>query len=228
LILKKSSVKKSARKFCPTEGGQAMGKILTIATRKGGSAKTTTTVNLSIALARQGKKVLCIDTDNQHSLTVSMGVSEPDGLPTTITTIITDIIRKKEIDPTAGIVPHAEGVDLIPANNSLTGIELTLAPLYGREIILRKYLNKVKHMYDYCLIDTSPTLDILTINALAAADSVIIPVSPKFLDAKGLELLLRSIADVREDINPNLDICGILMTMIDKRTNSAGQTHEKL
>jgi chromosome partitioning protein len=148
-----------------------------------------------------------------------MGVSDPDALPVTITTVIKNIIDKKEIDPTAGIIHHKEGVDLMPTNINLTGIELILAPLMGREVILRKYLNKVKHLYDYCLIDTSPTLDILTINALAAADSVIIPVTPKFLDAKGLELLLRSIAGIREDINPNLDICGILMSMVDNRTN---------
>ena len=196
-----------------------MGKVFVVTNRKGGCGKSFTTASLGFALARQGKKVLCIDTDNQHSLTVSMGVREPDKLPVTIATVITDIISKKEIDPTAGIIQHPEGVDFMPANNSLTGIELTIAPLYGREIILRKYLKKVKPLYDYCLIDTSPTLDILTINALAAADSAIIPVTPKFLDAKGLELLLRSIADIREDINPSLDICGILMTMVDKRTN---------
>ena len=196
-----------------------MGKVFVITNRKGGCGKSFTTANLAFGLARQGKKVLCIDTDNQHSLTVSLGVSNPDGLPATIATVIKDIIDKKEIDPTAGIIQHEEGIDLMPANNSLTGIELTIAPLYGREILIRKYLNKVKSLYDYCLIDTSPTLDILTINALAAADSAIIPVTPKFLDAKGLELLLRSIADIREDINPNLDICGILMTMVDKRTN---------
>ena len=102
----------------------------------------------------------------------------------------------------------------------MTGIELAIASmLTGRETIIRKYLNKIKSLYDYILIDTSPTLDILTMNALAAADSVLIPVTPKFLDAKGLELLLSSIADIREEINPHLDICGILMTMVDKRTN---------
>lgn len=196
-----------------------MGKILVITNRKGGCGKSFTTASLGFALARQGKKVLCIDTDNQHSLTVSMGVKVPDELPNTIAMVITNIINKKEIDPKAGIMKHPEGVDFMPANNSLTGIALTISPLYGREIILRKYLKMVSPLYDYCLIDTSPTLDILTVNALAAADSAIIPVTPKFLDAKGLELLLRSIADIKEDINPNLDICGILMTMVDKRTN---------
>ena len=196
-----------------------MGRVFVITNRKGGCGKSFTTASLAFGLARQGKKVLCVDTDNQHSLTVSMGVREPDKLSVTIATAIGDIINKKEVDPAAGIIHHSEGVDLMPANNKLTGIELTVAPLVGRENLLRKYLKQVKPLYDYCLIDTSPTLDILTINALAAADSVIIPVTPKFLDAKGLELLLRSIADIREDINPNLDICGILMTMVDNRTN---------
>jgi chromosome partitioning protein len=200
-----------------------MGKTIVITNRKGGCGKSFTTANLGIGLARQGKKVLVIDADNQHSLTVSMGVKEPDSLPVTIATVLGDIINKKEIDPKAGIIRHSEGVDLMPANNGLTGIELSIAPLVGREILLRKYLNKVKSLYDYCLIDTSPTLDILTINSLAAADSAIIPVTPKFLDAKGLELLLVSIAEIREFINPNLDICGILLTMVDVRTNFTKQ-----
>ena len=197
-----------------------MAKVIAITNRKGGCGKSFTTANLGFGLARQGKKVLCIDTDNQHSLTISMGVKEPDKLPVSIATIITDIINKKNIEPTAGIIHHAEGVDLMPSNNTLTGIELALASiLTGREIIIKKYLSKVKPLYDYILIDTCPTLDLLTINALAGADSTIIPVTPKYLDAKGLELLLRSIADIREFINPNLEICGILLTMVDKRAN---------
>ena len=196
-----------------------MGKVLVVAARKGGVGKSTTVLNLAAGLARQGKKVLCLDLDNQHSLTVSMGLKEPDKLPITIATIIADIINKRDIDPTAGIIRHDEGIDLMPANNTLLGMEISIAPLVGREILIKKYLNKVKHLYDYIIIDTSPSVDILATNALAAADSVIIPVMPKFLDAKGLELLLRSIADIREDINPNLEICGILLTMVDKRTN---------
>ena len=196
-----------------------MGKVIVISNRKGGCGKSFTAASLSIGLARQGNKVLCLDCDNQHSLTISMGVSEPDTLPITLTTIISDIINEKDIDPTAGIIRHPEGIDLMPANNSLTGIELTLAPLTGRETILRQYIEKVRPLYDYVVIDTAPTLDLLTVNALAAADSAIIPVAPKFLDAKGLELLLKSIAQIRRHINPQLSIDGILLTMVDKRTN---------
>ena len=196
-----------------------MGKVFVITNRKGGCGKSFTTASLGVGLARQGNKVLCIDTDNQHSLTVSMGVREPDKLPVSLTTIISDIIAERDYDPTAGIIHHEEGVDLLPANNSLTGIELALASLIGRETILRQHIEKVRHLYDYCIFDTCPTLDMLAVNALAAADSAIIPVTPKYLDAKGLELLLKSIAQIRKHINPNLSICGILMTMVDKRTN---------
>ena len=196
-----------------------MGKTIVITNRKGGCGKSVTAANLGVGLARHGKRTLLIDTDNQHSLTISMGVTEADKLPVTISTVISDIIAKKDIDPKNGIIHHEEGIDLMPANDSLTGMELTLAPLMGREIILRKYINKVKPLYDFILLDTCPTLDVLTINSLAAADSTLIPVTPKFLDAKGLELLLKSIANIREDINPNLSICGILFTMTENRTN---------
>jgi chromosome partitioning protein len=148
-----------------------------------------------------------------------MGVAEPDKLPYTLANVINDIIAEKDIDPTKGIIRHAEDVDLMPANNSLTGIEIALAPLIGRETMLRQYIEKVKPLYDYLIFDTGPTLDLLTVNALAAADSALIPVCPKFLDAKGLELLLKSIAQIRKFINPKLDICGILLTLVDRRTN---------
>ncbi|MCL1904401.1 MAG: ParA family protein [Oscillospiraceae bacterium] len=194
-----------------------MGKTIIITARKGGTGKTMTTASLGVGLARKGKKVLLIDADNQYSLTVSMGIT-PDNLPTTLVTVMKDIIDKKDFDPAEGIIRHSEGVDILPANDSLTGMEIVLAPIMGREIILKKYIEKVRSSYDFVLIDTSPTLDLLTINALAAADSAIIPITPKFLDAKGLELLLTSITQIREFINPYLDICGILLTMVDKRT----------
>ena len=196
-----------------------MGKTIVITNRKGGCGKSFTAASLGVGLARHGKKVLLVDADNQHSLTVSMGVSEPDKLPVTLATVISDIIAEKDIDPAAGIIHHAEGVDLMPANNNLTGIELALTPLIGRETMLRQYIEKVKPLYDYLLIDTAPTLDLLAVNALAAADSAIIPVTPKFLDAKGLELLLKSIAQIRKAVNKNLKIEGILFTMVDKRPN---------
>ena len=194
-----------------------MGKTIFIGARKGGVGKTMTAASLGVGLVREGKKTLAIDADSQYSLTVSLGVKEPDKLPVTLSTMMNHIISETDFNPTAGIIPHPDGVDLLPANSNLTGIELALAPLIGRETVLRQYIEMVKPLYDYILIDTPPTIDLLTVNALAAADSVIIPVVPKFLDAKGLELLLKSIAQIRKAINPALSISGILLTMVDKR-----------
>jgi len=198
-------------------GNQA--KTLAIANRKGGVGKTQTAVNLGAGLARQGKRVLCVDTDSQHSLTVSLGVSEPDKLTATLATAMSHIINEQDFDPTAGIIRHSEGVDLLPANNALTALEIVLAGLIGRETVLRQYIEMVKPLYDFIILDTAPTLDLLTINSLATANSVIIPVCPKFLDAKGLELLLKSVAQIRRQINPALGIEGILFTMVDRRAN---------
>jgi len=199
-----------------------LSKAVCITNRKGGTGKTMTVVSLAAALARQGMKVLVVDSDSQHSLTVSLGVGEPDKLRVTLATVMSDIIDDKEVavdieNPQSGIIQHEEGIHLMPANNSLAGVEIALAPLIGRETVLKQYIDMIKPMYDYVLIDTPPTLDLLTVNALAAADSVIIPVAPKFLDAKGLELLLKSIAKIRRHINPELSIEGILLTLVDIR-----------
>ena len=194
-----------------------MGKVLAVTNRKGGTGKTMTSVSLGVSLARQGKKILIIDADSQHSATVSLGIAEPDKLAVTLATIMQSIIMEQEIDPMDGLISHDEGISLLPSNNGLTGMEIALVPIIGRETVLRQYIDKVRGLFDYILIDTAPTLDLLAVNALAAADSVIIPVTPKFLDAKGLELLLKSIAQTRRYINPNLAIGGILLTMVDKR-----------
>jgi chromosome partitioning protein len=196
-----------------------MGKTIFIGARKGGVGKSFAAASLGIGLAREGKKVLVIDADSQFSLTVSLGVKEPDKLPVTLATVLMGIINDRDIDPTVGIIRHAEGVDLLPANGRLTGIELALAPLIGRETVLRQFTERVKPLYDFLIIDTPPTSDLLTVNALAAADSVIIPVVPKFLDARGLELLLKSVAQIRRQINPSLTIDGILLTMVDRRAS---------
>jgi chromosome partitioning protein len=144
---------------------------------------------------------------------------EPDKLKTTLASVMANIISERDYDPLDGVIHHSEGVDLIPASIALTNTELSLVQVMGRETILRQYIDKVKPLYDFILIDTSPSLGLLTVNALAASDCVIVPVTPKFLDAKGLELLLRSIAQIRKIINPHLIISGILLTMVDRRTN---------
>lgn len=195
-----------------------MCKTLVISNQKGGCGKSTTAANLGIGLVRNGKRVLLIDTDPQHSLTISLGIDEPDRLQTTLASVMNNIISNTDFDPSAGIIHHGEGVDIIPANTSLTNTELTLVPIISRETILRQYIDLVKDSYDWIIIDTSPSLGLLTLNAFAAADIAIIPVAPKFLDAKGLELLLKTIAEIRKQINPNLEIGGILLTMVDKRT----------
>jgi chromosome partitioning protein len=196
-----------------------MGKTIAVSNMKGGVGKTMTATSLSAGLARQGKTVLCLDADAQHSLTISFGVKEPDKLPITLTTVMNYIINETDFDPKAGIIRHSDDVDLLPSNNTLTNMEIALMGLIGRESVLRQYIEKVKPFYDYVIVDCAPSLDLLTINSLAAADSVIIPVVPKYLDAKGLELLLKSIAQIKRQINPALSIGGILLTMVDRRAN---------
>jgi len=124
-----------------------------------------------------------------------------------------------DYDLTAGILSHSEGVDLLPANFTLVNTELALVPTLGRETVLRQYIEKVRPLYDWIIIDTSPSMGLLTINALAAADTVYIPVTPRYLDAKGLELLLKTISRIRRQINPQLAIGGILLTMVERRAN---------
>jgi len=196
-----------------------MGKTIVVSNMKGGVGKTMTAASLGAGLARQGKSVLCLDADAQHSLTVSFGVAEPSKLPVTLSTVMSHIINEHDFDPRAGIIQHSDGVDLLPSNNTLAGMEIALAGLIGRETVLQRYIDMVKPLYDYVIVDCAPSLDLMTINALAAANSVIIPVVPRFLDAKGLELLLKSIAQIRRQINPGLSIGGILLTMVDRRAN---------
>lgn len=166
--------------------GYHLGKTIVISNLKGGCGKSLTAVSLGVGLARQGKRVLMLDADSQHSLTVSFGIAEPDKLPITLASIMANIISDTDYDPTAGILYHAEGVDILPSNILIRNTELSLVPVMGRETVLRQYIDKVKNQYDWLIIDTSPSLGMLTINALAAADSVLIPVTPKYLDAKVL------------------------------------------
>jgi chromosome partitioning protein len=196
-----------------------MGKVIAVSCLKGGVGKTMTAASLSVGLAKQGKRVLCLDTDVQHSLTISFGITKPDKLAITLSSIISNLIKEVDFAPETGIVHHSEGIDLLPSNNTLAGMELALVGQIGREAVLQRYIKMVMPLYDYIIIDTAPTIDLLTINALAAVDNVIIPVVPRYLDAKGLELLLKSIAQIQHQINPQLLISGILLTMVDKRAN---------
>lgn len=195
--------------------------IMAVVNQKGGTGKTTTCENLGVGLAMEGKKVLVVDTDPQASLTISLGYPVPDDLSPTLSDMMGKIISEQPIAPGEGILHHPEGIDLMPANIELSGMEVSLVNTMSREKVLKQYLDTVKSNYDFILLDCMPSLGMLTVNALAAADNVLIPVQAAYLPAKGLEQLLQTISKVRRQINPKLKIEGILLTMVDSRTNYA-------
>ena len=196
--------------------------------QKGGVGKTTTTGNLGIGLAKAGEKVLLIDADAQGSLTASLGYENPDAMEYTLATALGKIINEEDIDPQEGILHHEEGVDLMPSNIELSGLEVSLVNVMSRELVLKEYLETIKDQYSYVLVDCMPSLGMVTVNAFAAADSVLIPVQAAYLPAKGLEQLIKTIQKVKRQINPGLEIEGILMTMVDGRTNYAKEIMQLL
>ena len=193
-------------------------KVIALTNQKGGVGKTTTAVNLGVSLAKQGKTVLLVDADAQANLTMALGYTKTDNLPITLSDIMQDIIDGKSVDVQESILHTGEGVDLLPSCVELAGVETTLIDTKNRESVLKACISEVKKNYDYVLIDCMPALGMLTINGLAAADSVIIPNQPHYFSIKGLEQLLRSVSKVKQQINPNLRIDGILMTMVMPRT----------
>ena len=196
-------------------------RVIAITNQKGGVGKTTTTVNLGVGLAKQGKRVLLIDAGPQGSLTICLGERNPDQLSETLSDVMECIINDKSLPENFGLLRSSEGVDLMPANIELSGTEVGLFNVMSREYVLKSYIDSVSKNYDYILIDCMPSLGMMTINALAAADRVIIPSQPSFLSTKGLNQLMHSVAKVKRQINPRLNIDGILLTMVDNRTNNA-------
>lgn len=203
-------------------------KVIAICNQKGGTGKSTTAVNLGIGLAMQGKKTLIIDNDPQGDATTCLGWPDQDNLPVTISTLMEKVIHDEPIQPYEGVLHHDEDVDLIPSSIELADMELILVNAMSREFTLRTYLTQVKKDYDYCLIDCAPSLGMLTINALAAADSVIVPVQAQYLPAKGMTQLMKTIGKVKKQINPALKVDGVLLTLADMRTNLARATADTL
>ena len=181
-------------------------KAIAVANQKGGTGKTATTLSLGVALARRGRRVLLVDTDPQGDLTKSLGWADPDSIATTVATHIEAVI---------------EGVDLMPANIELAGLEMAVFMAMSRERILKTWAEPLRADYDYILFDCAPTLGIIPVNALVAADGVIIPVSAEYLPASGMAGLLKTVGRVRRQINPGLSVEGILVTLYDSRNNLA-------
>lgn len=196
-------------------------KAIAVANQKGGTGKTATTLSLGVALARRGRRVLLVDTDPQGDLTKSLGWADPDSIATTVATHIEAVIEGADKDPRAGILGHREGVDLMPANIELAGLEMAVFMAMSRERILKTWAEPLRADYDYILFDCAPTLGIIPVNALVAADGVIIPVSAEYLPASGMAGLLKTVGRVRRQINPGLYVEGILVTLYDSRNNLA-------
>src|SRR5919198_1014987 len=193
-----------------TSKGPPMGRVISFANQKGGVAKTTTTLNLGVAFAEQGLNVLLVDLDPQGNLTMSQGLN-PDAIERSMFDVLVHRL------PITEVIQEAE-VDLAVSSIDLAGAELALSSMIGRERALEKALEPIKENYNYILIDTPPSLGLLTINALVASDGVIVPVQCEYLSLRGLVQLENTLSMIRENLNPDVEIHGILPTMFDRRT----------
>ena len=201
--------------------------VIAVSNQKGGVGKTTTTLSLGVALSKMGKKVLLLDADPQGDLTICMGYYNQDNMKT-IANLIDASINDKTLNINDVILHHKENIDLIPSNLDLSAMEIPLMSAMNREFVFKNILNDIKNNYDYILIDCMPSLGMITINALATADKVIIPVQTQYLAAKSMGQLMQTIAKIKRQINPNINIDGILLTLVDERTNLSKDTQSKL
>jgi chromosome partitioning protein len=198
----------------------AIGKVISFANQKGGVAKTTTTLNLAVAFAEEGHRVLCCDMDPQGNLTMSQGI-DPDSLSKSMFDVLVHRISIRE-------VIHKREIDIAVASIDLAGAEIAMSAMIGRERLLQKALAEVADDYDFVFIDTPPSLGLLTINALTASDKVIVPVQCEYLSMRGLAQLQNTLAMIRENLNPNVEIEGILPTLVDLRTLHAQEAIDLL
>lgn len=199
-------------------------KVIAIANQKGGVAKTTTTANLGTGLCNSDKRVLLIDCDPQGDLTASLGWKDSDDMDFTLSGMIHSEINDRKIKYEDYILHHEEGCDLIPANIELADYDLGLVNVFNREKVLNNIIEPLRERYDYILIDCPPSLNMLTINALSASNEVLIPVQAHFLAAKGMSKLLKTINRVKKQINPKLNITGVVVTIAQMNTNLAKKT----
>lgn len=205
-----------------------MGKVISIVNQKGGTSKSALAVNMGVGLVRSGQKVLIVDADPQADASASLGYRDTDDSDETLTELFGMVLNDEELPEDLYIRHQEEGVDIIVSNIDLAGMEVLLVNAMSREYVLKQIIDKVRDRYDTVIIDTMPSLGMLTINSLAAADEVIIPVEASYLPIKGLQKLLQTVGRIRKQINQNLQIGGIVFTMVDIRTCEARENMEIL
>ena len=203
-------------------------RTIAVANQKGGTGKTATTLSLGMALARSEQRVLLVDTDPQGDLTKSLGWHDPDALETTLANHLNAMIEGITLDPSEGILSHDEGIDLMPANIELAGMEMPILMAMSREQLVNMWMSPIKADYDFIIFDCAPTLGIIPINAFVASDSVLVPVSAEYLPASAMTGLLKTVRRVRRQINPSLEVEGILVTLSDSRNNLAHEVEETI
>jgi len=200
-----------------------LGKVIAVANQKGGVGKTTTSVNLSASLSKLGKKVLLLDIDPQGNTTSGIGINKAD-----VQFCIYDVLINEISIRDAILRTDAEGLDVVPATIQLAGAEIELVPTISREVRLKKALLQIRDKYDFIIIDCPPSLGILTINSLTAADSVLIPIQCEYYALEGLSQLLNTVRLVQKHLNTELKIEGVLLTMFDARTNLSIQVVDEV